>query len=212
MVKSNTKEIYIIGAGGHSVSVANVAIAAGYKILAFIDETKAYKKIFNINILKNISEINCVGLLNFAIAIGKNETRNSIFENLKSEKIKINYPSLIHPSAIISEFTEIGKGTIIMPNAVVGPNCKIGDFCIINTKSSIDHDGTLSDFASLAPGVTIAGSVFIGKRSQISIGATIKENVVVGADSILGANSYLNKNLSNSVVAYGTPAKIIRSN
>jgi acetyltransferase-like isoleucine patch superfamily enzyme len=98
-----------------------------------------------------------------------------------------------------------------MPKACIGPNSKIGKFCLINTQSSIDHDCVMFDYSSLAPSAVTGGSVAIGPRSAISIGAKIKHGLKIGKDSIVGANSYLNKDLPNNQVAYGTPAKQVRA-
>ena len=39
------KKIIIIGAGGHACSVANIAFALNYKIVAFVDD-KSQNKVF----------------------------------------------------------------------------------------------------------------------------------------------------------------------
>ena len=66
------------------------------------------------------------------------------------------------------------------------------------------------DFSSLAPSVTTGGNVFVGERSSISIGSTIKHNVKVGSDSVIGACSYLNKDVGDNCIFYGNPAKFVR--
>jgi acetyltransferase-like isoleucine patch superfamily enzyme len=98
-----------------------------------------------------------------------------------------------------------------MPNAVIGPNTKVGKFCLINTQASIDHDCVMLDYSSLAPSSVTGGTVQIGIRSALSIGATIKHGLKIGNDCVVGANSYLNKDLPNNQVAYGTPAKQVRT-
>jgi acetyltransferase-like isoleucine patch superfamily enzyme len=69
----------------------------------------------------------------------------------------------------------------------------------------------MSDCSSLAPGATLGGKVRIGLRSAISIGAVIKDGITIGEDCVVGASSYVNANLPGNCVAYGTPAKIVRS-
>ena len=147
----------------------------------------------------------------FGIAIGDNATRERIHNDLVSHYGELHFPPLIHASATISMFSNIDEGTVVMPNAVIGPNSAIGRFCIINTQASIDHDSEMMDFASLAPAATTGGTVLIGSRSAVSIGATIKHGVKIGSDSVVGANSYLNRDLVNNKIAYGTPAKPIRN-
>jgi acetyltransferase-like isoleucine patch superfamily enzyme len=69
----------------------------------------------------------------------------------------------------------------------------------------------MKDFASLAPGAVTGGGVEIGFRSAVGIGTAIKQRVVIGDDAVVGAKSYLNQNLPSGVVAYGSPARIIRT-
>ena len=54
------------------------------------------------------------------------------------------------------------------------------------------------DYSSLAPAAATGGGVTIGLRSAISIGATINHGLKIGNDSIVGANSYLNKDLPSN--------------
>ena len=146
----------------------------------------------------------------FAIAVGDNFLRNKCFEELCKKYPEIIFPSLVHSSAVISSFSNIGSGSVFMPFSFVGPNTEIKNFCIINSHASIDHDGVMGNFSSLAPGAILGGSVSIGERSAISIGAVIKHGTSVGIDTVLGANSFLNINLGDCLIAYGSPAKIIR--
>ena len=66
---------------------------------------------------------------------------------------------------------------------------------ILNSNTVVEHDNLIMDFSSLAPSVTTGGNVYVGERSSISIGSTIKHNVKVGSDSVIGACSYLNKDV-----------------
>jgi len=207
--KHDFKNIIIFGAGGHAASVANVAISAGYEISCFVDKNKYGNTLLGIKIIADICNIENISDYNYSIAIGGNALRQKIYNELILKE-KLTFPALIHSSATISSFSSIGNGTVVMPNAIVGPNSVVGKFCILNTQSSIDHDCIMADFSSLAPGAITGGSVKIGLRSAISIGSIVKNDIEIGDDSILGSNSYLNKNLISNKIAYGTPAKDIR--
>ena len=202
--------LVIFGSGGHAVSVANVALSAGYKIECFIDKEKKGLDLIGYKIIGDVGELENADSFSFAIAVGDNAVREAVYKDLIKKIPKLHFPPLIHASAVISFFTEIGEGTVVMPKAVIGPSSKIGKFCLINTQASIDHDSVMLDYSSLAPGVLTGGNVEIGLRSAISIGAVIKHGLKIGDDSVVGANSYLNKDLSNNQVAYGTPAKQVR--
>ena len=208
---SKINKLIIIGAGGHAVSVANVALSAGYEIAYFLDIKKNSSSLLGFSVIDDISKLSNISHYDFSIALGDNHERSRIYKEFSNNYSNIRFPSLIHKTAVVSHFTSIGIGTIVMPNAIIGPNSIVGDFCILNTKSSIDHDCAMLDYSSLGPNAVTGGTVRIGYHSSISIGAIVKDNINIGDDSILGANSFLNKNLPNNSLAYGTPAKIIKS-
>lgn len=205
-----TRKIIIFGAGGHAVSVANVALSADYRLVGFIDVNKVGSTLLGYPINESCQAFGDPLDYVYAIAIGDNFLRSKFFEEVNKKYPEIVFPSLVHSSAVISNFTRVGSGSVVMPLALVGPNTEIQKFCIINSNASIDHDGAMGNFSSLAPGAILGGSVSIGERSAISIGAVIKHSINVGSDSVLGANSYLNENLGDCYIAYGNPAKIIR--
>jgi len=205
---SEKRPLIIIGAGGHSVSVANVAISAGYKIRCFIDSSKCGLNIFGYKILKDINEIKNLDEFSFSIAIGDNFRRECTYRDLLSVSKELNFPILAHSTAVISPFSTIEEGSVLMPNSIVGPNTTMGRFTILNTQASLDHDSEMKQFSSLAPAAVTGGNVTVGERTAIGIGAIIKHGVQIGDDSVIGAASFVNKNIGNSLVCYGTPANI----
>lgn len=209
--ESQLRPLVIIGAGGHAVSVANVAFSAGYNIKYFIDKEKKGLDLLGRRIIGSLAELDNTDNFSFAIAVGDNATRERVHKELVFVTPNLHFPALIHNSAVISFFCNIGDGAVVMPKAVVGPNSRVGNFCLINTQASIDHDCIMLDYSSLAPAAVTGGTVTIGLRSAISIGAIIKHGLKIGNDSVVGANSYLNKDLPSNHVAYGTPAKQVRT-
>lgn len=201
--------LVIIGAGGHAVSVANVAYSCGLNLVAFIDDAKVGKKVLGIPVISKQYSVENYQSANFSVAIGDNAVRERVFYEYKSAFPDAQFPPLIHQSAVIGINSQIDDGTVIMPLANVGPNSKVGAGCILNTSSSIDHDCEMHEFSSIAPRVVLGGNVIIGSRSAISIGATIKHNILIGSDVVVGASSYVNKPIENNVLAYGSPCKFI---
>ena len=68
----------------------------------------------------------------------------------------------------------------------------------------------MHDFSSLAPGRHTGGNVTIGSRSALLIGAKVKHGIVIGNDTVVGENSYVNDNIGDQKVSYGTPARIVK--
>ncbi len=206
-----TKQLVILGSGGHAKSLLNVARALGYQLMAAIDPDREGETFGGQPVVASTREFEGqLETVAFAIGVGSNPLRELIFDEIKTRIPARCFPALIHPSAVVSDDCEIGPGSVLMPNSTIGPSSKIGLFCIINHNASLDHDGRMGDFSSLAPGAHTGGDVSIGTRSAVSIGASIKQGVSVGSDSVIGANAYLDRNMPDNVIAYGTPGRIIR--
>ena len=86
----------------------------------------------------------------------------------------------------------------------------IGKHCLISTSSSIDHDNYFHDFSSAGPGVVTGGNVLVGKNSYLGIGSVIKHQIKIGDNTVIGGNSFVNKNCLDNSIYYGVPAKRIR--
>ena len=203
------EKLVIVGASGHAISVCNVALSAGFDVQYFVDRDKSGQIVFGIKVVNDIEKFLDDKFV-FAIGVGSNFVREQIYQELK-EDISLNqFPPVIHDSAVVSSFSSVGFGTIVMPNVTIGPNCNVGNFCLVNTNSSVDHDCFLHDYSSLAPGTHTGGNVTVGSRSALLIGAKVKHGIAIGNDTVVGANSYVNDNIGDHKVSYGTPARIIK--
>lgn len=197
--------LIIYGAGGHGISVASLAQSCGYQVKYFIDSENT-GHLANIPIVSSLHEINDLIPLNIFIAIGDNAARESIYKSIKEQNRDVHFPSLISPTAAIGILTKLEEGVTVMSNSVIGPRAKIGKFCVINTLSCVSHDCTMKDFSSVAIGGMMAGGSSIGFRTSVGMNASIKEKITIENDCIIGANSFVNKNLRSNVIAYGSPA------
>jgi len=199
------KIIDIIGYGGHSKVILDLAKFNEYNFFNFhdennkIDNSSKESKIFNSIIVQNITN-------DTIIAIGSNHVR----QNLSTELIFSKFITLIHPSAIIGNDVKIDIGTVIMAGVIIQPGTKIGKHCIINTGACIDHDVVIHDFVHIAPCSSIAGGVVIGEGTFLGIGAIVINNINIGSWSIIGAGSVVIKDLISNITAVGNPAHIIR--
>jgi acetyltransferase-like isoleucine patch superfamily enzyme len=58
----------------------------------------------------------------------------------------------------------------------------------------------------------MAGRVIIGDNVFIGAGTTIKDGVEVGRNSVIGAGSLILQDIPPNMIAYGSPARIVRPN
>ena len=184
------------------------AVDSGWQVVAFADSNPTQLEFKGINVIRE-AELPSTGFI--VVAIGLNHARKVTTERLTSQFPEIQFATVAHPTASIGYQAQIGPGAVILQNATVGTSATVGEGTIINSGAILDHESTLGDFASLAPGAKTGGRVRIGAESAISLGAAVSHGVIVGPHTVVGGQSFVNKDLPENSVAFGTPARVIRS-
>lgn len=198
------KEIYIYGASGHGKVIADIARAAGYAVVAFVDDDDSKDEFCGLPCIR----ADKMQKLPVALGIGSNKARKAVFEKLKKSCFEM--PALIHPSAVISPSARIAEASVVMPNAVVNAYAAIGIGCIVNTAAVIEHDCALGDFVHISPNAALAGGVSVGEMSHIGIGASVIQLIKIGKECIIGAGAAVICDISDGVTAVGVPARAIK--
>jgi sugar O-acyltransferase (sialic acid O-acetyltransferase NeuD family) len=213
---SPLKRIVVIGCSGHAEVVVDIVEKQGlYDVAGFLDSYKPLgMSLAGYQVLGTCEDLPTLitgGRVNGGIvAIGDNWLRWKVVTQLIELAPAFPFLTAVHPSAQIGAGVEIGRGTVVMAGAVINPGCSVGDFCIVNTRASLDHDSVMGDFSSLAPAAVTGGNVQIGAFSVVAIGAIVAHAVRVGEHTVIGAGATVLRDVPDRVVAYGTPARIIR--
>jgi sugar O-acyltransferase (sialic acid O-acetyltransferase NeuD family) len=205
--------LLIVGAGGHGKVVADAArLMKRWDRLAFLDDRyPSISSVFGCPVLGTIPQAPefIEDYPDLAVAIGDNETRINLISMLN--KAGFVLPSIIHPSAVVSESVRLGAGSVVFAQAAVNVDATIGMGAIINTGATVDHDCVLGKGVHLSPGVHLAGGVNIGDFSWIGIGATVIQGITVGERVTVGAGAVVHQDVDNNVRVAGVPAKVLKS-
>ena len=185
----------------------------GYNILGTIDDFK--DKGTNVwcdyNVIGGLESVGDISnLFGGVVSIGDNWIRSKVVNRILELYPDFRFLNAVHPSSQIARDVEMGVGNVIMANTAINSNSYIGNHCIINTSSSVDHDNRLEDFVTMAPGAITGGDVTVGKYSSISLGAHVIHERIIGEHTVIGSGSTVIKDIPDHVVAYGSPAEIIR--
>ena len=199
-------KLIIIGAGGHGKVIADNALKNGYTDIAFLDDgvTGFCMGFPVIGTSADIEKYND-GSTDFITGIGNNAVRKKI-----AESYRVNWVTLIHPSAQIAVNASIGAGTVIMANAVVNACAVIGEHCIINTGAVIEHDNVVGNYAHISPNVAIGGTVRVGSLTHVGIGAIVKNNTEICSGCTIGAGAVVIRNIKDEGTYVGVPARKIK--
>lgn len=200
-------KLAILGASGHGKVVADVAELLGYQHVFFDDAypEKQASEAWPIvgtgaDLFERLAEFNCV-----AVAIGNNLIRFEKITALKKSGAKL--PTIIHPSAVVSQYAKIGEGSVVFAGVVVNAFATIGVGAILNTSCTVDHDCQLGDAVHICPGANLAGGVTIADCSWVGIGSVVKQFVAVGSNVMIGAGSVVLNHVASGSVVAGNPAK-----
>lgn len=197
------KKIYIYGASGHGLVVADIAMACGYEEIVFVDDD--IKKGFKT--FEDIKENNHIPI---AFGIGDNKIRSILYK--KAKKHGFILPVLIHPSSIISPSAKIEEATVVMPNVVINAKANIGKCTILNSSCVVEHECKIGDFVHISPKVALAGDVKIGDFTHVGIGSSVIQCLSIGKNCIIGGGSMVINNIENFKKFVGVPAKELAKN
>lgn len=128
----------------------------------------------------------------------KERFQNWTKPNIKEGKLtKWNWLVQHKKNLKFGQKTDIGAFTYInaKKGVVIEDYVQIGSHCSIYSLSTIDNK---------------EGKVVLKRNCKIGAHCLIMPGVTVGENSIVGAHSFVNKNIPANTLAYGVPVKIVK--
>lgn len=141
------------------------------------------------------------------IAVGSPVDRKKIVDKLPKNTKYFTY--IDDRAIILDKNVIIGEGSIICANVIITTNVQIGKHCHINLSSTIGHDVVLKNFITISPSVNVSGNCEIGNFTYIGTNSSIREKITICDNVIVGLNSGVVKNITESGTYVGSPTKKI---
>lgn len=200
------KSICIFGSGGFAKEVFWLARQTGETIDAFID---IHAGGFCCDTLVRDEDYFDPAKHLAVVGVGSPKVRAKIVNNLISRHGEDVFATLISPSANIMSYSTvtIGKGCVICANCILTCDIRLGDFSQLNLSTTIGHDTKTGTFFTTAPGVHISGKVTAGERVYFGTNACAIEDISICDDVTIGAAACVSKDIVDSGVYVGVPAK-----
>ncbi len=207
------KKIIIVGAGGFGRELLQWIkdinkVNQTWEIMGFIDD--------NLNALDDVEiDYGVIGTIKdwvpkedeeFALAFGSPKLKRKIVSLLKGKGAK--FATIIHPTALLSEFAHYGEGFIMFPYSKLSCNSTVGDFVTL-LSTPIGHDNEIGEYTVISGGCNIVRNVKIGKDVFIAAGVAIAQDVVIGDGAYLGLASVVLKDVKEGATVFGNPARVV---
>ena len=213
-MEKQIKGIYVLGIGGSSFQRIELAKACGYEILGLFhyNNDRTGQVDHGYTIIGSFEDMFAEDIRGkyFLLTMGDMNIRKELFHRIVSAGGMV--PTLIHPTAEISEFATISSdGVIIDSQVIVQSDCKVEEGAFICSQSMICHQTTIEPYVFVAPKSLIGARLrvkqfaFIGQNATI-ISTKVKE---IGANSTVGAGAVVTKPVLDGQVVVGNPAKAL---
>ncbi len=205
------ENICIVGTGGFAREVLCLIddLSRYNEVNAFLEpddiweKNWQHKKIMGIPVLP-YSSFNPMQT-KVAIGIGNSKIRQKIVEQELPKNTV--YETLIHPTAVVSRWCNIGAGSIITAGCILTCQINLGQQAHLNLDTTIGHDCNIDDYFTTAPSVNISGICNIGKHVYFGTGAATRQGIEISDNVLIGMGAMVVKNIVESGTYVGIPAK-----
>jgi sugar O-acyltransferase (sialic acid O-acetyltransferase NeuD family) len=209
------KQVAIYGAGGFAREVAwllsTLEKCKNYDVLGYIEDGADHGRILNgkpVLSWERFCDLHRES--HIAVAVGNPQSRQKLA--MKCAEAGFSFATLIHHSVEMSDFVELGTGSIICCGSILTVNITIEQHVHINLDCTIGHDVRIGEFTTLAPGVHVSGRVHIGKFVYVGTGANIINGttdnpLVIGDGTVIGAGACVIKSTEPNSLYAGVPAE-----
>lgn len=205
-----TKDLVLVGGGGHCKSVIDAAIGAGFRIIGVLDTSgNIGKSILDIKIIGDDSLIyQYINSAMFVVTVGsikKTELRIKLHNMIINAGGKL--ATIVAPTAYVSKYATIGQGSVILHNTCINAEAKIGESCIINTFSNIEHEAEIGDFSHISTGAMINGACKIGRSVFIGSQSVLAQCISIADYAIVSAGTFVSKDIQEKGIYAGNPMR-----
>lgn len=210
------KEVVVVGAGGFGREVLELlrdinAVGRQWEVLGFLDDDRDIHgtTINGAEVLGGLDWLEGPSPSPHAVlGVGSPAVKKKLVPQLRDRVA--GFPSLVHPTAVVSRYVEVDEGVVITAGNIVTANVVLGAFAMVNLMCTIGHDAVIGEYATLSPGVNVSGYVRVGQGCDLGTGAKLVPGCEIGAWSIIGAGAVVAADVPANSTAVGVPARVIK--
>lgn len=208
------KTLAILGSGHLGQQIAHYALSDGhYQKIVFFDDFSSEKEVNGYLIIGNSDAVEQEFLKQsfdeLIIGIGYKhlEVRKLLFERFKG---KIPFGKVIHSSSWLDETATVAEGCVVYPRCSIDANVVIEQNTILNIACTIAHDTVVGKHCFLSPRVALAGFIKVDEMCILGINSIVIDNIKIKSKTQIGGGTVVIKDIENSGLYVGNPARFVR--
>lgn len=201
------KRLALIGGGGFSKEIAEVAQLCGYTVDATYSSQPSaqvgyYRGYLN-ELLADRTKYAGVALAVGGVSRAAIQARAEIIAWLDQHALPC--PALVSPHAIVSQGVALGTGAFVAHGVIVNVDARLGRFCVVNTGAIIGHDTSVGENTTISPAAFIGGRCTIGADSLIGPLAKVLQGLKVGDRAIIGMGCTVLRAVPDEAIIWPRP-------
>ena len=202
----NDKEVILIGAGGHALSLAEFAASS---IIGYLANEKnpdmpgqhLGSDAHRLSIIKDGVPFHMAFIYSGLPLMEKRRLLIQLYEEAGAE-----FSSLLSPSAIVTPNSSVAEGCAVMAGAIVN-RASLGRHVVVNSGAIVEHDCTIADNTFIGPGAVIGGFTNIGANCFIGLGARIANGITIADNISIAMGAIVTRSLSEPGIYHGNPLR-----
>lgn len=204
-------ELVILGAGGTSVYMAEVALrSARFERVSFLDDDpkKHGMNIANFEVLGKLSAWRRLPAeVRFLNSLYRDKRGEELYRYVESLEIPDQrFAVVVDPTAVVSPQAKLAPGAFVGPLCTVEPFAALGERSALLGGVHVSHGCVLGRSVCCANSVGLAGDVRVHRGAYVGLGARIRGGVTVGEHAVVGMGAVVLNDVASRSVAVGMPA------
>lgn len=215
--RTRRKRVAIIGAGGAAREIASALrsvnqIEPQFEFVGYVvsDLSRLQPRDSRDQVLGDFGwlQANRHSIDALIIGIGTPATRLTLAAELRHLLPGIEWPSIIHPTAIVDiESARIAEGCFIGAGVTATVNVVLESFVLCNFGCTLGHEAHIGAGSVINPGANISGGVVTGTGVLVGTGAQVLQYLYIGAGATVGAGAVVTDDVSEGHTVLGIPAR-----